>query len=404
MRMFIDNKLIPSLSFILGVSLCVSTSVMSISYTILAILVLFKKDLFILIKQSIKNKYVLGSLLLYLAFMVGVLWSVAGLPEIAKMLIKIIGFLLAPLFLIALQTNNSGKLLLQGFVIGAVLMAIISLISYVFDHHVLYGVRDNTWVVFHGHILHNAFLAIATAFLLWFIFDAKLAKSTRFYALLAYIICFIDVMFVVTGRTGQIMLLSMSAFLLIYRFKGRGLIFLVVVAAVLAPILLKSPAVQKGIEDYKSDMHRYEQGNSVTSVGLRREFRKNSLELIKAKPIFGYGTASFPKIYKEYTGYEGVRATNNPHNDLLMVGVELGIFGVIAFIGFIVLVIMTLLQLEWFYRGIGLTIMLGYLLASLQNSFFIDNVTGLTFIFLMLSLIAANKDFASHCERSAAIS
>ena len=402
MRLLIDNKLIPSLSFILGVAICVSTSVISISYTLIAVLVLFKKDLLVLIQQTIKNKYILGSLILYLALIIGTFWSVASSAEIVKMLIKEIGFLLAPLFLIAFQTNNSGKLFLKGFVIGAVFTAMLSLISCMTNHHILYGIRDHTWVVFHGHILHNAFLAIAASFLLMFIFEKKLTKLTRFYALLAYLICFIDVMFVVTGRTGQIMLLVMSAFLVVYRFKSRGLIFLVVVAVALTPFLLKSPAVQKGIADYKYDMQRYEQGNTVTSMGLRREFRQNSLELIKAKPIFGYGTASFTKVYKDHTGYNGPRAATNPHSDLLTFGVELGILGVIAFISFIVLVIMNLLQLRWFYKGMGLTIMLGYLLASLQNSFFVDNVTGLAFIFLIISLIAASNTHR-HCEQSSAI-
>jgi O-antigen ligase len=247
------------------------------------------------------------------------------------------------------------------------------------------------WVVFHGHILHNAFLAVAAAFCLWGVLDTRLSKQTRIWFFIAYLLCFIDILFIVNGRTGQLMLLAMSAFLFIYRFRLKGAMIIVALSIIITPLLYFSPMVQKGIKDYRSDSQKYENGDSMTSVGLRYEFHQKSTELIKLSPIFGTGTGSFKTVYQKYTGFTGIRATTNPHCDWLWIGVETGGLGLVAYALFLLLIIFNLYKLSTYYKCMGFTILLGYLLAGLQNSFFIDNVTGMTFIVIMTAIIVAGS-------------
>jgi O-antigen ligase len=385
------ETLIPYISFILGLAICTATSALSIAYTAIAVLVLFRSDFRHHFKLAMLNWYVIGGLLFYLVFLVAVLWTSAPLHDAGKMLVRMIGYLLLPLFFMAFSINNSAKLLLKGFLIGAILSAVLSILSFVFHHHILYGVQDNTWVVFHGHILHNAFLALASIFFLWEILNQNLNRKTRIWFLIAYLICFIDIMFIVNGRTGQLMLLAMSAFLFVYRLRLKGAMILVALGIVVTPLLYFSPMVQKGIQDYRSDSKKYEDGNSMTSVGLRYEFHQKSTQLIKLSPVIGTGTGSFRFAYQNYTKFTGIRATSNPHCDWLWIGVETGGLGIMAFALFLLLNIFSLNKLSTYYKCMGFTLLLGYLLAGLQNSFFIDNVTGMAFIVIMTAIIVAGS-------------
>lgn len=391
MSSILKHRIIPGLAFILGVATCTSTSLMSISYTLIAILVLFTPNFVYEFKLALYDKWLIASWIFYLLFLIGVAYSVAPINLSLAMLIRLVGFLLMPLFFLAFKCANSGKLFLTGFLLGALLSVILSLCSFVFKTHILYGVKDNTWVVFHGHILHNAFIAIAAAYLLWFTLDKRLPLFTRTGAICLYLISFIDVLFIVNGRTGQIIILFLTVIVIIYHFKLKGIITVIILSIIVVPVLYLSPIVQKGIKDYRSDTFKYENGNSLTSIGLRYEFHQKSLELIKRSPFIGYGTGSFSTVYKNYTGFTGIRATTNPHCDWLWLGVELGIVGVMALAVFLVLSILELFKLSSFYRCGGITLVSAYVLASLQNSFFIDNVTGMTFIFILTALIASGK-------------
>lgn len=390
----VENKLIPFFAFTLGVSICVSTSGMSISYVALAVLILFRSDFIPLFKQTLQSKYVQGSVIFYLVFVLAVCWSSAPIHSSGAMLTRMIGFILAPFLLLAFQTNNSGKVMLNGFILGALLTVSLSTLSYIFNHHILYGIHDGTWVVFHGHILHNAFMSIAASFLLLKVLDKESSRKIRISCLLAYILCLINVIFIVYGRTGQVMFVSMSAFVLLYQFRVKGLLLLAVVSVIALPLLYFSPMVQQGIHNYKSDMSKYESGDAQTSMGARLVFHKVSIALIKAKPLIGYGTGSFANEYSKYIAARGIKeVTVNPHRDIYWIAVETGALGVLAFALMLVLCVINLFQLPHFYRGVGLSLLLGYLLASIQNSFFIDNVTGMTFGFIMLSLIATGSNF-----------
>jgi O-antigen ligase len=374
---------------------------MSISYVALAILVLFKPNLWQQIKQACSNPYIIGSLCFYAVFILSILWTTAPFDDVWKMLVRIIGYLLAPLLLIAFQTNSNGKLLLRGFIIGALVTAILSIISWVFNRHVLYGIHDNSWVIFHGHILHNAFLAIASCFMLWIATSTNISKTKQILSIIAYLILVSDILFIVNGRTGQVILLVINCFLLLYRFKIKGLIITLAGLIVILPLLYISPVIQKGINNYNEDMKLYKKGDTNTSMGARLAFHQVSKFAIKENLLLGTGTGSFNTTYKKYaTLLNNPAKTTNPHSDMLWIGVETGLIGMATFIIMLCLAVISVFKLLDFYRCMGLCLILGYLCAMLQNSFFIDNVTGMAFIFILLGIITSgNKNSIYHSDR-----
>lgn len=386
------KKLVIPCIFILGFSLCVSTALMTNAYFFLVFLSFWQKDFLNKLKNSLRNKFVLMAIIFYSIYVIASLWSNASFHDIWKMLIHIIFYFVPPfLFIIFSSDKKNTNTLLIGFVSGAFLTAFLSCISALFHHRILYGIHDNKYTVFHGHVLHNAFLAIAATILLITILNDNNLKI-RIYSIIAYLVCCINVFFVVDGRTGMLMLIVMNIFAAICFIQKKYFLRLFFLTLAILVVLWQSPIVQLSINNYKSDMTKYSNGNVSSSMGYRMVFHHVSNELIKQKPFFGRGTGSYSNNFNNYAQQHNLNITNsNPHRDILLIGVETGALGMIVFILMLFSGIYEVIKLDKYYRVIGLSLILGYVSASVENSFFMDNVTGITFMVLLLAIMSSPK-------------
>ncbi|MFA6305526.1 MAG: O-antigen ligase family protein [Candidatus Gracilibacteria bacterium] len=75
--------------------------------------------------------------------------------------------------------------------------------------------------------------------------------------------------------------------------------------------------------------------DSATSVTERTDFWKGSVELIKEKPLFGWGPFSFRSAYNPIQKTLLANA-DHPHNIFLKIGVENGLIALLGFLGFLV--------------------------------------------------------------------
>ncbi|MGH8348873.1 MAG: O-antigen ligase family protein, partial [Pseudomonas sp.] len=119
------------------------------------------------------------------------------------------------------------------------------------------------------------------------------------------------------------------------------------------------------------------------SVGLRMEWYKNSLDIVREHPIFGAGTGGFPKAYAEKTLGSGKLVPAHPHNEYLLIAVQLGLVG-LALLFYLFyrqwrLASSLPLALEQnLARGLLLTIIFG----CLFNSLLVDHTEGLLYAWL----------------------
>ncbi|RKY37250.1 MAG: hypothetical protein DRP78_01540 [Candidatus Omnitrophota bacterium] len=75
--------------------------------------------------------------------------------------------------------------------------------------------------------------------------------------------------------------------------------------------------------------------NPQNSITQRANYWKSSFKLIKEKPFRGIGQGNFGIVYPSVKSADA-NETNYPHNIYLQIGVESGIFALIAFIIFVV--------------------------------------------------------------------
>ena len=397
MKTLAVTKIIPWLALLFGLALATSTALMSLTWILLLLTAVAVPDFKAKLHQALENKFILARCAFFVVFLLGCLWSDAVTAARLKMLSRLLAYGVAPLLFVSLGHGQAAKMLLKGFIGGVMLSAILSILSYIIQHPILQGTSDGLtagalfkWTIFRGHLLHDVFLAIGGSFILcWLVFAPQLSRGAKLLWTLAYLLCVVDAMFLVQGRTGQIMLVSMSLFVIVYRFKFKGIIYAALASAVILPLLLvAAPALKNGINEFKQDQNQLQQGNYNTSAGLRKQFHSNCLALIKRQPLLGYGTGSFASTYAQQVAGTNSIHTNNPHGDLYLIGVEVGALGILSFILLIVANCCALYQpAAPLYSCMGYSLLLGYLIALTQNSFFMDNVSGLAYLLLMLSIL-----------------
>jgi O-antigen ligase len=162
-------------------------------------------------------------------------------------------------------------------------------------------------------------------------------------------------------------------------FLASGIIFL----TVFINFSDKSARIYEGISESQNYLQLGKGGND-TSIGLRLSFWKNSLEIISETPWFGHGTGSYPVEYQRVIEKTEALAAN-PHNEYLMITVQLGILGLLLFLAFLYSQYHYSIKLKnqdkWMAQGVLLSLMVN----SLFNSSFIDFTEGYWFT-VMISL------------------
>jgi hypothetical protein len=176
----------------------------------------------------------------------------------------------------------------------------------------------------------------------------------------------VNMSFVIVSRTAMVTIPVMIAVFALLHLKWRTSVMIFCGLVVLAGTTFAvSPLLQRKAETVVTDYELYKQQNRVTSVGLRLEYWRKSLQFFAASPIIGNGTGSTLGLFQKAAIGGADRATgqviSNPHNQTLAVAVQWGAAGII------VLYAMWFVHLRLF-RGEGLVAWIG-MLVVVQNIF-----------------------------------
>lgn len=220
------------------------------------------------------------------------------------------------------------------------------------------------------------------------------ARAERFAWSALAILAVINVLFMVQGRTGYLVLAALICLYLYGCMKWRGLVLAVpLLAALYAAAYFGSPGFRERTDRAVSEARAWEHDTPTEeSVGLRLEFAKTSLAIIADHPVLGVGTGGFSKAYADKVRNTASPPTRNPHNEYLLIAVQIGLIGVAA--------MLYLLWTQWQYalrlasaieanlaRGLVLTVAVG----SLFNSLLLDHAEGLFYAWLTGLLYAGLK-------------
>jgi len=176
----------------------------------------------------------------------------------------------------------------------------------------------------------------------------------------------VNMVFVIVSRTAMVTIPIMVAVFALLHLKWRTSLLIFGALVVMAGLAwATSPQLQTTLDTFSRDYRLYKTENVPTSIGIRLEFWKKSLQFFAETPVIGHGTGSTRGLFERAATGDTYSATSqvigNPHNQTLNVAVQWGSAGIIL------LYAMWLVHLLLF-RGDGLVAWIG-LLVVVQNIF-----------------------------------
>jgi len=253
-------------------------------------------------------------------------------------------------------------------------------------------------VVFKLKVTHGVLMAFG-AFL--FALKAREAADLRWrmvWALGATLAAF-NVLFMVQGRTGQLVLMALLLYFLISALKWRGL--LAAAAASLAiggtVYLIPSSSLHQRTLTTINEIQDWRAGKPPTPANMRLESWSNSLKIVREHPLVGVGTGGFAAAYAKQVEGTSMMPLRQPENQYLLTTVQLGIVGLAA--------LLALFAIQWRFasrfatrtdtdlaRGLVITMAVG----CMFNSFLFDHTEALFYAWLSGLLFAGLQSRETH--------
>lgn len=398
----LNRKIASICAVLLGFSIPISTSLDSIllALFLLTALIGWNTQYPRIISQ---NSVAKAALLLFLILFIGCFYGTEKLNAGIKILTKYDDLILIALMLpIFVQP----KMRLYGQYAFMAAMTLTLVLSYLIWLGAFEGTRffvsrmpDNP-VVFKLHITHGIFMAFSS-----YLFAIKASINQgkwRFvYSVLALLAVF-NVLFMVQGRTGYLVLAGLAIFFATNIFGRSGIALAAIGILVIALTgYFLSDRFHDRVELANKEYQQWqpENGNKeVSSIGTRMDFYTNTTKIIIKNPIFGVGTGGFEQAYQKEIVGTTYAPSVNPHNQFLLFGAQIGAIGLSAFL--------LLLATEWklscrlsnedylLARGLVITIAVG----CLFNSLLLDHSEGLFFGWVSALVFAGMQNKATNAD------
>lgn len=375
------NKSIIVLIVLLGFVLPLSTTLTNIVLCLLLVTGWLEGNIKKKITFTLRHPISRAALLFFGIFVVGVLYAAVPLKDSLHMLGKMSKLLYLPFLLSLIQVEKCRRLVMSAFIVAMVLTFLVD----AFNAYKNYAFFNDGFIflsTFKDPIYTNLMMAFASFVLAHYIMQPK-AMMVRI-GLCCLLIIFMFYLFMSTGRTGQVIFAILWLLFCVQRLSVKGMgIGSVILLLLLAGTFVSAKPFQSRALQALQDIEHYQAGDVNTSVGERLTFFKHTWRLAKQRLWFGFGTGSFKELYrKQAIADNQTLITSNPHNEYLNILLQLGVLGLLAFLGFLLVIFKNSLMLpkpeQWFAQGILAAMAAG----CFANSWLMDFTSGYFFIII----------------------
>jgi O-antigen ligase len=248
--------------------------------------------------------------------------------------------------------------------------------------------------VFKTHIGHSILMAFGALLFALFAHDARRRGWRLLWAVLA-VAAAANVLMMVRGRTGYVLVAAFAVLLpyTLMRWKGVALAA-ALIAVGFGTTYALSPRFHQRIDMISSEARSWQPGTITdNSIGVRLEFYRNTLEIIREHPVIGVGTSGFAKAYDEKIRGKDLYATRNPHNLYLLVAAQYGILGLcLLFFLFVQQWRCSAKLMLPTHQALARAAVMTLALGGLCNSMIIDHTESLFFAWMSGLLFAGLND------------
>lgn len=251
--------------------------------------------------------------------------------------------------------------------------------------------------VFKDHITQG--LLIAYAAFAWYVKGVESGGQKRFMLWLGALLASIDVLFLLKGRTGYVVLAALGVLLAVDRYRGKRAAVAVVILALLAAgaYLMPGPFHERVAAAGREALRWQPDRAHHSPVGLRLDFYETSVRIIRSHPLLGVGVGGFPQSYRTEAARFGMVDTANPHNQFLLTAAEAGLPGLLALLMLFWVQWRETGDMVWSARLLARGMLLTFVVGCLLNSLLIDYTERLCFVFASALLYSGYGELPT-CE------
>lgn len=383
-----------SLFFIL-----ISTAVSNVAIIIailLGLFSIFKEKNYLEIFYT--NKMNLFISILTLLLILSYFYTSATDQEYIEVIKKYIKFLYIPVCYFIFKDSLKNQDFYFSFILGS---SIILLLSYLKFFELIdpakiseyFGLQYNPKlekgvVVFQHSIIHG----VVFSFYSFLNFYRARLKSNYIYYILSFL-GFFNVLFLNNSRTAYLIVIVMFCIIIFSFLKSKDYIkffsFITIVAILLS--FFSNNVLSNRINLVINDIKYINKNDFESSIGFRYLWLKHGLNVLKKKPVLGYGAGSFKStmyesLKKENLLYKKDLLTQNPHNEFVSIIAQTGLIGFLLLLGFFYYFFKYLKESD-----IGLAVFFLVFISCFFNSVFFDNMLGI-FSIILISHAMSQKE------------
>ena len=379
----------------LGLSIPISVALDNVLLALVAMLWIASGGLKQKVETIVANRVALSALALFGMLIAGLSYGTRYPGDGLGFLGKYIDLLFIPIFITLFQDARTRDMALRWFCAAMVLSflaADLMTLGLLAGNPLLSRGPDSLGAFKHS-ITHGLLSAFAA-----FVFALLAHREVRWpnralFAVLA-LIAVKNVILVSVSRTAYLVLVLLAIYFCFALFRKRSLVIAVLlIGTFFSAIYGGSDVFRERVDTVFADSRELRSRlPSRESVTMRLEWYRDSLDLVRDHPLLGSGTGSFPRVYAEAVKDSQKVRSRNPHNEYLLIMVQLGLAGlaVLLYLFWAQWRLATRLAtpLEWHLaRGLVLTMAVGYLF----NSWLLDHTEGLLYAWLTGVLFAGLK-------------
>lgn len=265
----------------------------------------------------------------------------------------------------------------------------ISSVIAIFENYEVININGSnwTWAAFLQYTDHNVFLASSIVISIYLVYKVEFHKKYK-NIILFFLPFYLFSIFTEAGKSGQIVLILLLVLFFMFFFKNnikKLTIYVITLIIGVFVIYNTSEIVEKR---FTYELKRFME-NKTSSRSL---LFTHSIDLIKEKPVLGYGAGSFTDKFRDINEEtkKVIRYQHKtPHNNYLYVWIELGLLGLLMFL------LIFYFQIKELYRqndgDFMILLPILYLCVMMTDTYLFNQNTLILYVFL--SIIVVNYQY-----------
>jgi len=284
------------------------------------------------LRRITTNPVAVSVLLLFGWLLLGTLWGGGSVQERALGIKKYADLLIIPVLISMAMTVQERSRALVALAAALLLTLFLSFglsVGGSFSPSESIGCSQLNSCVFKKHTTHNVMMAFGALLFAVFSWESS-GRWVRWGWGVAAVLAVSNVLLMVQGRTGYIVLAGLALLVFYVRFGWRGmLVALVVLCVVFSSVYQVSSSFRQRVDLTTAGITQWNPKVAVVedSIGWRLEYAYHTAEIIQDHPLVGVGTGGFVQAYRARTEQAGLDVPPHPHNQYLFIMAQVGIGG-----------------------------------------------------------------------------